>query len=316
MTPILITDKLTKVYTGKKKALDSLSLEVQAGEVFGYLGPNGAGKTTTIRLLLDFIRPTSGSAQVFGLDSVAHSAEIRARIGYLPAELNLWNNLTALQVVRYMANLRGMKDLRYAMELGERLEFDFSKRIKSFSTGNKRKLGLILALMHKPELLVLDEPSSGLDPLMQQTFNQLMLDAQQNGQTIFISSHVLSEVQVICDRVAILRNGQLKEVARVDSLTTADYRGVTVRLREPAPASVFEALPGASQVKVDGKVVRLNFSGEFDPLLRALAPYYVEDLDLQVPSLEEVFLTYYGENPTNGNNHAKKSGVGAKEMTK
>lgn len=306
---ILITENLTKVYSGKKKALDSLSLEVQPGEVFGYLGPNGAGKTTTIRLLLDFIRPTSGSAKVFGLDTISHSAQIRSRIGYLPAELNLWNNLTAMQVVRYMANLRGMKDVRYAHELGERLEFDFSKRIKSFSTGNKRKLGLILALMHKPELLILDEPSSGLDPLMQQTFNQLMLEAQKNGQTIFISSHVLSEVQVICDRVAILRHGQLKEVARVDSLTTADYRSVMLRFREPVPANVFEAIPGATQVSVDGKTARLNFAGTFDPLLRAIAPYYVEDLDLQVPSLEDIFLTYYGDNPTNGNNHAK-------EMTK
>ncbi|MFN8527939.1 MAG: ABC transporter ATP-binding protein [Anaerolineae bacterium] len=306
---IITTEKLTKVYSKGKKALDALDLAVEQGEIFGYLGPNGAGKTTTIRLLLDFIRPTSGHAQLFGLDTTRDSQAIRARLGYLPAELNLWNNLTARHVVDYMAALRGMTDKRYIAELGERLEFNFSLRIKSFSTGNKRKLGLILALMHKPDLLILDEPSSGLDPLMQQTFNQLMLEAKANGQTVFLSSHVLGEVQAICDRVAILRGGQLQEVDRVDKLTHADFAYIALRFRETVPASVFAGLQGASNVNVDGRNARLQWKGDFDPLLRALVPYYVEDLSVQEPSLEEVFLTFYGEEPAvNGKSkpHATK----------
>ncbi|MDX2161192.1 MAG: ABC transporter ATP-binding protein [bacterium] len=294
---IITTEKLTKVYSGSKKALDSLDLNVEQGEVFGYLGPNGAGKTTTIRLLLDLIRPTSGRAALFGLDATADSEAVRARIGYLPAELNLWNHLTALDVVRYMARLRGLGDIGFARQLGERLAFDFNKRVKSFSTGNKRKLGLILAFMHKPELLILDEPSSGLDPLMQQTFNQLVMEAKANGQTVFLSSHVLGEVQAICDRVAILRHGQLQEVARVDSLTHAHVRYVSLRLREPIPAELFAGLPGASDVRIDGSAAQFQYRGDIDPLLRAFAPYYVEDLRLHEPTLEEIFLTFYGDAP-------------------
>ena len=293
-TAILSTDRLTKVYGGKKKALDGLHLSVNQGEVFGYLGPNGAGKTTTIRLLLDLIRPSSGGAQVFGLNSVSDSKAIRARLGYLPAELNLWQNYTAQQVVSYAARARGLKDLSFAHELARRLEFDLTKKVKNYSTGNKRKLGLILAMMHKPDLLILDEPSSGLDPLMQHTFNQLMLEAKAGGQTVFLSSHVLNEVQAICDRVAILRDGQLQAVERVDRLTHADFRWVTLRLREAINADALKALSGASEITVEGQTAKLRLQGDFDPLLRAVAPYYVQDLQVQEPTLEEIFLTFYG----------------------
>jgi len=215
-------ENLTKVYGDATPALDSLNLTVNRGEIFGYLGPNGAGKTTTIRLLLDLIRPTQGRASIFGLDVKADSVEIRKRIGFLPGELNLWDRLTAREIVNYLGNLRGGVDNAYVKQLAERLSFDMSKRMRTYSTGNKRKLGLILALMHKPDLLILDEPSSGLDPLMQQTFNQLMLEAKANGQTVFLSSHVLNEVQAICDRVGILRAGKLQAVETVERLTHVD----------------------------------------------------------------------------------------------
>jgi len=288
---------LTKVYGGRKKALDGLSLTIERGEIFGYLGPNGAGKTTTIRLLLDLIRPTRGSARVFGLPVITESKAIRARVGYLPAELNLWQRYTAQQVIDYAARARGLRDLSFANQLAARLEFDLSKKIKNYSTGNKRKLGLILALMHKPDLLILDEPSSGLDPLMQQTFNQLMVEARANGQTVFLSSHVLSEVQTICDRVGILRDGQLKAVERVDRLTHADFKWVTVQARAPISAEALSSVAGASLVTIDGTTARMRLSGDFDPLLRAISPYYVQDVRVQEPTLEEIFLTFYGGDP-------------------
>ncbi len=320
---VIQTDGLTKLYKGSRRsknilALDKLTLSVQRGEIFGYLGPNGAGKTTTIRLLLDLIRPTSGSAKLFGMDAVADSQAIRQKIGYLPAELNLWENLTARQIIHYLGATRGGADMNYVNQLAERLQFDLTKKVKSYSTGNKRKLGLIIALMGKPELLILDEPSSGLDPLMQQTFNQLMLEAKAEGRTIFISSHVLSEVQAICDRVAILRHGQLQAVERVDQLTHADFRWVTIRLREAAPSDAFANVTGASEISVDGATVQLRMRGDFDPLLRALAPYYVQDMRVQEPTLEEIFLTYYGETPAaNGKNgRGNVNAAAEKELVK
>lgn len=292
---IIQTHDLTKAYAGTKRALDKLNLTVQRGEIFGYLGSNGAGKTTTIRLLLDLIRPSDGSAKIFGLDTRQHSCDIRARIGFLPGELNLWDNMSALQTIRYVGRVRGGVDMSYVNQLAERLQFDVTKKVKSYSTGNKRKLGLILAMMNKPDLLILDEPSSGLDPLMQQEFNNLMLEAQKAGSTVFLSSHVLGEVQTICDRVAIIRQGKLQAVERVDRLTHADFRWVTVRFREEVNANVFSGVQGVSDITSEGKLARMRLMGDFDPLLRVIAPHYVEDLRVQEPTLEEVFLAFYGE---------------------
>lgn len=293
---VIQTENLTKVYKGvpPKLALDKLNLNVQKGEIFGYLGPNGAGKTTTIKLLLDLIRPTEGRAAVFGLDVNQDSLAVRRRIGFLPGELSLWDNQTGLQIVRYFASVRGGVDMNYVHELAERLDFDLSKKVRAASTGNKRKLGLILALMNKPELVILDEPTAGLDPLMQQIFYQLVLEARDEGRTVFMSSHILGEVQAICDRVGILRGGQLQAVESVEALTHVDFRWITIRFREPVTISEFAAVPGVSEVTGDGKSLRLRLAGEFDPLLRALAPYYVEDLRVQEPSIEEIFLSYYG----------------------
>jgi ABC-2 type transport system ATP-binding protein len=301
---VIETHQLTKIYAGRRsgvKALDALTLNVHQGEVFGYLGPNGAGKTTTIRILLDLIRPTSGTARIYGQDVRAHSVAIRRRIGYLPGELSLWDNQTADEIVRYFGRARGGVDQRYVAELAERLEFDLTKKMRQYSTGNKRKLGLILALMHKPELLILDEPTSGLDPLMQQIFIQMIEEIRQEGRTVFLSSHVLSEVQAVCDRVAILREGRLQTVDSVTALTKVDFRWVTLRLREPVPSALVSNLPGVQDVKADGSTLQLRLQGDFDPLLRTIGDRYVVDIHTQDASLEEIFLTYYGDAP-NGRN--------------
>ncbi|NDJ63165.1 MAG: ABC transporter ATP-binding protein [Chloroflexi bacterium] len=295
---IIQTENLTKMYSGGVRALDNLTLSVEQGEIFGYLGPNGAGKTTTIRLLLDLIRPTSGSASIWGLDVNRNSLEVRRRIGYLPGELSLWDGQTATQVVRYLRNLRGGVDMTYVHSLAERLQFDMTKKIRSYSQGNKRKLGLILAMMSKPDLLILDEPTSGLDPLMQQTFYQMMREVRSEGRTVFLSSHILGEVQAICDRVGILRGGQLRSVQRVADLMQADFRWVTLTFREPAEVAWLAAVPEVGSVTVDGRVVRLQLTGDFDPLLRAIGDHYVENIKVQEPSLEEIFLSFYGDGET------------------
>ena len=298
-TPVIRTENLSKAYKNGKaqvRALDHLNLSVEPGEIFGYLGPNGAGKTTTIRLLLDLIRPSDGRALIFGQEAQANSVELHRRIGFLPGELNLWKNLTGLQVVYTISRIRGGVDMNYMRTLTERLQLDLSVRVRSYSSGNKRKLGILIALMHKPDLLILDEPTNGLDPLMQQTFNELMLEQQKEGRTIFLSSHILSEVQTICDRVGILRGGQLKAVERVSDLTHADFRWVTLRLREKVAPAQLEGVDGVSQISVVDGGIRLRLTGDFDPLLRRINGFYVEDLNVQEPTLEEIFLTFYGNN--------------------
>ena len=310
--PIIQTVDLTMTYgKGKttKRALDQLNLSVQPGEIFGYLGPNGAGKTTTIRLLLDLIRPTAGHASILGLDVQRHSVELHRQIGYLPGELSLWDTLTARQVIHYMASLRGHLDMKFVQSLAERLEFDMSQKVRSYSSGNKRKLGLILALMNKPALLILDEPTSGLDPLMQQIFLQLMREVRHDGRTVFLSSHILNEVQEICDRVGILRSGQLKEVKTVSDLTHTDFRWVTMQFREAPPVDKLTAVPGATGMTVTGNQVKLRLTGDFDPLIRASAGQYIVDVEVQEPTLEEIFLTYYGDTPTAQSNHRTRTEV-------
>lgn len=279
-----------------QSALTDLNLTVNKGEIFGYLGPNGAGKTTTIRLLLDFIRPTTGSAQMLGMDVQAHSLAIRRRVGFLPGELNLWENQTGQQIINYMAALRGNVQKPYIRQLIDRLAFDPSKVMRSYSSGNKRKLGLILALMHQPELLILDEPTNGLDPLMQQTFHQLMREAQARGATIFLSSHILSEVQAICERVAILREGKLRAVERVADLMRVNFTWVMLTFHQPVNPSLLAGVAGVSELSNEGNVLKFRLMGDFDPILRAIASQYVVDVRVQEPSLEEVFLTFYDGN--------------------
>jgi len=295
-TTVIETRDLSKNY-GQTQALTNLTLSVEPGQIFGYLGPNGAGKTTTIRLLLDLIRPSSGTARVLGQDVRQHSVELHRRIGFLPGELNLWKGQTARRIVEHIAAVRGMDDIHYAQELAERLKLDMSKRVRDYSTGNKRKLGLVIAMMHRPDLLILDEPTSGLDPLMQQTFNQLAMEAKNEGRTVFLSSHVLSEVQAICDKVAILRDGDLKAVETVERLTRVEFRWVTVKFRETVPANLTQDLRqinSVSEVTQNGESVRLRLAGDFDPVLRTVGAGYVEDVQISTPTLEEIFLEFYG----------------------
>lgn len=298
---IIQTKGLSKIYqSGKTQtvALQNLDLSVQHGEIFGYLGPNGAGKTTTIRMLLDLIRPTNGSAQIFNLDVRENSVDIHKRIGFLPGELNLWKGRTGKQIVHYLASVHG--DIRniakHANEIADRLKLDLSKKIRDYSTGNKRKLGLVLAMMHDPDLLILDEPTSGLDPLIQQTFNQMMREYREQGKTVFLSSHVLSEVQSICDRVGILRDGELKAVETIEKLTHVEFRWVEVQFRDAIPATVSNQLASLETVKdleMNGSSLKLQLFGDFDPMMRAMSDGYVETLHIEEPSLEEIFLTFY-----------------------
>lgn len=305
---------LTKYYQRGKAALDGLSLTVQTGEIFGYLGPNGAGKTTTIRLLLDIIRPSSGNARLLGLDAHADSIALHKRIGFLPGELNLWNGRTGRQVIDYLTRIRGGVNQAYVQALTERLSLDLSKSVRSYSSGNRRKLGLIIALMHKPDLLILDEPTNGLDPLVQQTFHELMLEARSEGQTIFLSSHILSEVQQICERVAILRDGKLQAVERVSDLTRVQFHWVTFRFRQPVDPARLKNVAGVSEISADGNTLRFRLSGDFDPVMRAVSDQYIVEVHVQEPSLEEIFLTYYGGNDHSQNGVPPKSSTGASSV--
>ena len=312
--PVIQTKDLTKVYksrtewefsatkppkrkrTAETRALQMLNLNVEKGEIFGYLGPNGAGKTTTIRLLLDLIRPTQGSASVLGMDINRQSVELHRHVGFLPGELSLWKNRTGQQVAHYVAEVRGGDVGTNALREAERLDLDMSKKVHDYSSGNRRKLGLVIALMHHPEVLILDEPTNGLDPLVQQTFHQIVREARDEGRTIFLSSHVLSEVQAICDRVGILRDGELKAVERVADLMRTDFRWVTVTARESIDPSTLNGVAGVSDVHADNGSLKLRLMGDFDPLMRALSKYYIVDLVTAEPTLEEIFLTFYGGN--------------------
>jgi ABC-2 type transport system ATP-binding protein len=290
--PVIRTAGLTRHY-GRLVALSGLDLDVVRGEVFGYLGPNGAGKTTTIRILLDLIRPTSGAAQLFGRDSRSDGLAIRRRVGYLPGELQLYENLTGRQFLTYIASLRGGVEWAYASRLAERFACDLRPRIRTLSHGNRQKLGLIQAFMHRPELLILDEPTVGLDPLMQQEFYALIADAKGAGQTVFLSSHVIPEVERTCDRVGILRGGKLITVERISALKEKAIRRVEIRFASPVPPEAFAWLPGTREMQVAGALLRCSVSGSIDPLIKAAARFEVVEINSQEPSLEELFLTYY-----------------------
>ena len=267
-TATILTEQLTKNY-GQNRGIVSLDLEVKPGEVFGFLGPNGAGKTTTIRLLLDLIRPTSGRALVLGCDSHHDTLAIQARVGYLPGELGLYPQLSGQQTLRYIANLRGGIDWNDVRRLSERLDCDLERKVSELSTGNKRKLGLIQAFMHRPELLILDEPTVGLDPLVQHEFYGLIDEARAAGQTVFLSSHVLPEVQRVCDRVAFIREGKLVAVEDVGALTGKAVREIEIVFAEPVPASAFAGVAGVSAVAANGKggtSLRLTVSGSLEDL--------------------------------------------------
>src|SRR3990170_2396667 len=293
MTAIIETEKLTKSY-GSHRGIVEVDLSVEQGEVFGFLGPNGAGKTTTIRTLLDLIRPTSGVARVFGIDSTADPVAIHRRIGYLPGEFALYDRLTGAQTLEYFANLRGGVDRAYQASLVERFDLDPPRRYREYSKGNKQKVGLVIALQHRPELLILDEPTAGLDPLVQQSFFELVREARTEGRTVFLSSHVLSEVERTCDRAAIIREGRLARVDRVEALRDLAHHQVELRFSGPIPTAVFESRPGVSHVTADQHVLRMRVSGPITPVVRAAARFELLDFVSREPTLEETFLAEYG----------------------
>jgi ABC-2 type transport system ATP-binding protein len=294
MSAIIRTEALTKSY-GSHRGIVEVDLEVNEGEVFGFLGPNGAGKTTTIRTVLDLIRPTSGKAFVFGIESSADPIAIHKRIGYVPGEFALYDRLTGGQHIAYFANLRGGVDPAYQAALIERFDVDPSRKFKEYSKGNKQKIGLVIALQHRPELLILDEPTSGLDPLVQQSFYALVREAKEEGRTVFVSSHILSEVERTCDRVAIIRDGRLVKVDSVEGLRDLAHHQVELRFTGPVPLAEFENLPGVSDVAQEDHVLRMRVSGAITPVVRAAARYELLDFVSREPSLEETFLAQYGQ---------------------
>jgi len=287
---------LTKDYGGGAGLFD-LNLEVAAGEVFGYLGPNGAGKTTTIRLLMDMIRPTRGRAEVFGIDCNAHPVQVKREVGYVPGEMPQWGALRGREVVAYVAGLRGGADTGAVSSLASRLDLDLGRRFRQYSSGNKRKLGLVLAFMHRPRLLVLDEPTNGLDPLIQQEFFRMVEEAREQGSTVFLSSHVLSEVERICQRVAILRRGRLVQVARLDELHQLRYHRIEADFAGAVPLEAVRACPGVDHVASEDHHLSFDVHGSVAPVLQALGTGQVLNLVTHEPSLEEVFLAQFRDEP-------------------
>ncbi|MDQ4034615.1 MAG: ABC transporter ATP-binding protein [Chloroflexota bacterium] len=291
------TRALTKHY-GSVRALTDLSLDVRQGEIFGFLGPNGAGKSTTIRTLLGFLHATSGQATVLGMDVASQSVEIRRLTGYLPGGIALYDSLSGEQVLDYLVDLQGREPHRRA-ELCERLELPASvlkRKVRDYSRGMRQKIGVVQALQHDPELAILDEPSEGLDPLMQQAFYRILDDLRREGRTVFFSSHVLSEVERLCDRVAIIRAGQLMAIHDVNELLARRRRRVTIRWRGAAPD--LSALPGLDDIEVEGNRVIGTLSGEVAGFVRAIASPNLDDLTIEPASLEEAFLEYYATEET------------------
>ena len=287
--PAIRTAGLTKHF-GDVVALDNLTLDVQEGEIFGFLGPNGAGKSTTIRLLLSLIRPTAGEAWIMGIP-VAEVAKAHQHVTYVPGDVALWPQLTGTETLELLGNISGSVDMSFRDELIERLQLDPSKRVRSYSKGNRQKIALVAAFMTRPDVLLLDEPTAGLDPLMEDIFQSLAREATSRGQTILLSSHILDEVEDLCHRVAILREGQLIEVATLDQLQELDTTVFDIEFDGPPPA--FDVVAGVIKVEQNGDGTRVTVKGSPAPLLAALAPLSVTHLRTHTPSLEEIFLSYY-----------------------
>lgn len=295
MTAAISTTKLTKHY-GSLPALVDLDLEVRQGEVFGFLGPNGAGKSTAIRTLMDEIRATSGSATMLGRDVHAEAVALRRDLGYLPSDLALYPKLTGRETIEFFAGLRGLRDLSFAEELAARLDADLTKRVGELSTGNRQKVGLIITFMHRPHLVIMDEPNAGLDPLVQHEFQQMMREVADDGRTVFLSSHTLSEVERVADRVGIIRTGRLAAVEDIETLRSRMIRDIELVLDQPARAQDFEVLDGIRDVTVQDNRVRFAFDGDVGALLAdVVARHGLRDISTHEADLESIFLAYYRE---------------------
>src|SRR5713101_5618634 len=299
MAPIIDVEELTKSYGGKRGIAD-VTFQIDEGDVFGFLGPNGAGKTTTIRVLMALLRADSGTAHIAGLDVWEKSLDIKRLIGYVPGEPSLDPNLTGGQILEYFANLRGGVDRVYLKKLIERMELDTSRKFRQYSTGNKRKVVLIQAFMHRPRLLILDEPTSGLDPLNQQEFDRMVKEAQAEGRTVFLSSHILSEVEKTCTRVGIIRDGRLVRIGDVAEVKAIKRYEITITFANAIPTETFKTLDGVADVETlnHGHAVRLAMQGSADAVIKAAARFPVVSLTSYEPSLEDIFLRYYeGDSP-------------------
>ncbi len=290
---VIETANLTKYY-GKSRGIKGLDLQVNEGEIFGFLGPNGAGKTTTIRCLLGLIMPTGGSASVFGLDIVQNSVAIRARTGYIPGDPNFYPKMTGHEILDYLARFRPGDPPVLRDALIERFDLDVKKRCKDYSRGNKQKLAIVIACMHDPDLLVLDEPTLGLDPIMQKEFYALMEDFRDRGKTVLLSSHILGDVDKTCERVGIIKEGKLVTVEKVHELESKKVHRVTAVFSDKVKAGEFD-LPGVSVTKQNDRSVELKVKGEIDTVIKVLARHKLVDLDFEHASLEDVFLEFYGE---------------------
>ncbi len=295
MPDAISVKKLTKTY-GKQVGILDLSFSVQEGEIFGFLGPNGAGKTTTIRSLLNFIKPNSGEAKILGLDTRKNELEIKKQIGYLPGELNLYENMTGKEFLHFLAGFRKKVNWGFVDSLAKRFNTHLDKKIKKLSHGNKQKVAILQAFMHEPKLLILDEPTTGLDPLVQHEFYHLLDEFRKKGSTIFISSHNLAEVEKNCDRVAIIKDGQLVTVEEVERLRQKALRPLEIIFTTQVKIEEFEKIPGIKDLKIEGNTLRCTVVGSVDKLIKEAAKHDVQNIISQEPDLEEIFLSFYGGN--------------------
>ena len=301
MVEYVIETEALSVYYGRHLGILDVDLRIEGGEVFGFLGPNGAGKTTTQRVLMDVIRPTAGKAFMFGKDCQKEGVAIRERVGYLPGELSLYENLKASQFFKmYFSLQKSNTDRKYWQTLADRLELDTSRKIRELSRGNRQKVGVVAAFMNKPDLLILDEPTSGLDPLMQQTVMEIVREANQNGSTVFFSSHMLSEVQTACDRVGIIREGQLVATERVEDMIRQQFKRLRISFDKLPPADTF-VMEGVSELARDEQSVQLEIRENLSQVMEAAVPFGINDIDTITVTLEEIFLAYYGKG--NGGSH-------------
>jgi ABC-2 type transport system ATP-binding protein len=304
MAPIITSNGLTKWY-GRSRGIQDVTFTVNEGEIFGFLGPNGAGKTTTIRLLMGLLRPSAGNASIGGHDTWSESVAVKRLVGYLPSDPQLDSELTGGQLIEYFANLRGGVDKKYTQSLVDRFDLDTRKRFRDYSRGNKQKVGIVQAFMHQPRLLVLDEATSGLDPLNQQEFNKLLLETRDRGGSVFLSSHILPEVEQVCERVGIIRDGSLIQVDTVAALRDLRQHEVTLTFAAPVAADAFASLPGVRSATAAGNAVKLVVTGDLGAVVRAAADHNATNLVTHEQSLEEVFLRYYeGAQPAAEATHA------------
>ncbi|PEJ58208.1 MULTISPECIES: ABC transporter ATP-binding protein [unclassified Bacillus (in: firmicutes)] len=284
-------NNLTKTY-GNSRGISDISFNIEEGEIFGFIGPNGAGKSTTIRTLLSLIYPTSGSAKIFGKDCIQFAPEIKKEIGYLPSEVFYYDNMKVMDLLKYSASFYKKDCTKRIKELAEIMDLDLTKKIDDLSLGNKKKVGIVQGLLHEPKLIILDEPTSGLDPLMQQRFFDLLEDENKKGATILFSSHILSEVQRLCDRVAIIKEGKIVTVEKISTLQENNYKRFKIDILNAVDPNFFN-MPGVNNIEIKGKTISFIFKGNINNVLRKIADIEIENLWIEEPDLEEIFLHYY-----------------------